>query len=651
MSRAPVRRSHMISPFGPGALLVAPDGTSMLAAGLDHWFDQADELDSRSVDDTEFRIEEWRLQRRLGTDHFRLPPDYRRPRRGQEVPNTGLSMPFLRFPKWHFCPRCKVLEDVPLTAVGRQRCRRCSAEGKTRFLAQVPFVAMCDDGHLQDFPWREWVHRTATPPCSGDLKLFSTGGATLSNQRVSCTCGAKRHLGSIVEASPDGQSSFLTQNLEPGVPYRCNGVSPQHGTTAAHRCERPLRGSLRSASNLYFGVVHSAIYLPSTTAATAPGELVSLLLNEPDLITKIVGYHDGGQAITGAKLRAGGYSRMLRRYSDAELEAAAAAALATEIDSREVPDDGGENEVNEEEFRRAEAEVLARAADARELTVTPVDPGDYSGDAASAFSTINLVERLRETRVLAGFNRVFPEHEPDFEKRAAQLWVNRPSRAGSWLPGYCVYGEGLFLTLAEPRVREWETLAGVASRVERLRGFYAVAQAQRSLRNRDLTARFLLVHTLAHVLMNQLTFECGYSSAALKERLYVSGDPGREQASVLIYTAAGDAEGTMGGLVRMGKPGYLEDVLEAALRGAGWCASDPVCMEIGSHSGQGPDSCNLAACHSCGLVPETACEEYNRFLDRAMLVGTLNEPTTPDDADIGFFTRDWTSLLHPSHGR
>jgi hypothetical protein len=102
-------------------------------------------------------------------------------------------------------------------------------------------------------------------------------------------------------------------------------------------------------------------------------------------------------------------------------------------------------------------------------------------------------------------------------------------------------------------------------------------------------------------------------------------------AGVLIYTAAGDAEGTMGGLVRMGKPGYLEPAILAALSSALWCSADPVCMEIGTQSGQGPDSCNLAACHNCCLVPETACEEFNRFLDRAVIVGSLG------NREMGFF--------------
>ena len=47
--------------------------------------------------------------------------------------------------------------------------------------------------------------------------------------------------------------------------------------------------------------------------------------------------------------------------------------------------------------------------------------------------------------------------------------------------------------------------------------------------------------------------------------------------------------------------------------------------------GQGPDSLNLAACHNCALVPETACEEFNRFLDRGIVIRGLG------NTDMGFF--------------
>ena len=141
----------------------------------------------------------------------------------------------------------------------------------------------------------------------------------------------------------------------------------------------------------------------------------------------------------------------------------------------------------------------------------------------------------------------------------------------------------------------------------------------------------MLLHTLGHLLVNELIFTCGYSSASLRERLYVSTDAEREMAGLLIYTAAGDSEGTMGGLVRMARPANLRAVFASAISNARWCSSDPVCMEAGE-KGQGPDSCNLAACHGCALLPETSCEEFNRFLDRGLVIGTFDDPT------LGYFS-------------
>lgn len=172
----------------------------------------------------------------------------------------------------------------------------------------------------------------------------------------------------------------------------------------------------------------------------------------------------------------------------------------------------------------------------------------------------------------------------------------------------------------------------MAALVTNLRNRYAIVQQQRRLSSIDIEPRFIMMHTFAHLLINRLTFECGYGSASLRERLYVSSNPAAPMSGILIYTAAGDSEGTMGGLVRMGKAGYLEPVIQKAIRDAEWCSTDPVCMEIGLHQGQGPDSCNGAACHNCALIPETSCEHFNRFLDRTLIVGSRDRP------NLGFFS-------------
>jgi hypothetical protein len=122
--------------------------------------------------------------------------------------------------------------------------------------------------------------------------------------------------------------------------------------------------------------------------------------------------------------------------------------------------------------------------------------------------------------------------------------------------------------------------------------------------------------------MRQLAFSCGYSAASLRERVYASAGPSPE-AGLLIYTAAGDSEGTLGGLVRQGQAPRLARTLLTSLECAAWCSSDPLCRES---PGQGLGSMNLAACHGCSLVAETSCERGNLLLDRVMIVGDEKTP-------------------------
>jgi hypothetical protein len=628
MSSGPVRRGHLIAPFGVGSMITVPNGTSMLAAGLDHWYEQeGGEDDSRSVDLSEFLVEEWRLERLLHVNHFREPPDYRIPERGQRIPNLNLTVPFLRFPLWHFCWRCHRLTELELVTKGRRKCPYCHRERKTAYLAQVPFVAMCEDGHLQDFPWREWVHQSAQPACDRPLKLRSTGGATLANQVVECQCGVPaRTLGGIVEASPDG-TTYLSNSLEPGSQYLCRGTAPQHGSTDPAGCSRALRGSLRSASNVYFGRVASAIYLPRTTGKVT--EELRSVLEMPPLSTLIHMSIQLGQVASPSMLR-DARRELLESYSDAEL------AEAVQLMANELPEQAEDTTLTPDEpaemlFRRQEHEALRQPHREEQLSVSPGKLADYDERFRPFIDRIILVDRLRETRVLTGFNRIYPEQPLTDQARLGQLWKRTPEWRDRWLPAYKVFGEGIFIEFSSARVLQWSEGTDVRHRAATVERRYGAARSGRHLRARNITPTFLLVHTFAHLLMNELTFECGYSSAALRERLYVSESAEGPMAGVLIYTAAGDAEGTMGGLVRMGKPGYLEPVMLAALRSALWCSADPVCMEIGTQSGQGPDSCNLAACHNCCLVPETACEEFNRFLDRGVVVGSLGS------RGLGFF--------------
>ncbi len=641
MRKRSIRRSQLIAPFGPGAMVVMRDGTSLIAAGLDHWY-KPEEAGQGEYDPTEFFIGEWRLERELGVQYFGLPPDYRVRRwdAGARVaPNTQLTIPFLRFPQWHVCPRCQRLERTSLVTRELPRCLACAERPERRWktgpaMVQVRFIALCDRGHIQDFPWREWVHAAVRPTCERPMRLVSTGGASLAAIRIECDCGKKRTLEQITEADPPGNgmasngspqspSSYLTRNLEPGAEYLCEGLCTWLGEGATRNCDRPLRGSLRGATNVYYGVIRSAIYLPRG-GSDVPSGLMDLLENPP--ISGLISLLENlGQPPEPAVLR-GQHGPLLRTFTDSEIRLA--------LQRLKDPPSGGDilvgiHDDQETAFRRAEHAILRTTRDEEQLLTVPQVIEDYSRHLSSVFARITLVPKLRETRAFAGFTRVFPENVQTLEERKAMLWRTEP--AAQWLPAYIVFGEGIYLELDEGLLQQWEARLDVIARVGALANHFRSVHQRRHLRARHISARLVLLHTLSHLLMNQLTFECGYSSASLRERLYVSSDRTAPMAGLLIYTAAGDAEGTMGGLVRMGKPGNLEPVIERSIQNAGWCSADPVCMELGELGGQGPDSCNLAACHNCALAPETSCEEFNRFLDRALVIGTLQRP------DLGFF--------------
>lgn len=293
-------------------------------------------------------------------------------------------------------------------------------------------------------------------------------------------------------------------------------------------------------------------------------------------------------------------------------------------------------------FRRAEFNIIRNEVnDPANVPNLRVIHTEVPSSLSSWFSRVNLVERLKETRAFYGFDRLEQSDGPLSEMPESamrQLFRDPPTLPQErWLPAVEVFGEGIYVELHEQRLTDWqnEHADWIAGRIND--GFLTrLADVSQTLPplgapNRSWASRYLLVHSLAHILINQLVFECGYSTASLRERLYISADTRSPMAAFLIYTAAGDSEGTLGGLVRLGRPERLGPVVHRALNRAFWCSADPVCSE--QLGGQGSMLANLAACHACILLPETSCETINQGLDRAMVVGT------PENRQPGFLAR------------
>jgi hypothetical protein len=428
----------------------------------------------------------------------------------------------------------------------------------------------------------------------------------------------KRNLMGITSARPDG-TTHLSRSLSPDEqPFLCRGLKPWLGEGAAEACSVQLRGSLRGAGNVYFPVVKSALFLPRTSPRVS--ERLLALLDEPaySSVIRVMGDETQPRHLRQKS------PEPLAEFGDEEVSI----AITEILDGREEATAPGRLEADptteEVNVRRAEYEVLKTRRADDDLVVRPMKPADYLAPVKDVCSHLSLVVKLRETRAFAGFARVFPNDSIRVADRTQMLWRHAPPPPQSWLPAHVVHGEGVLMSFREDRLSEWENRPAVRARLQPLLTQLRSLETSRRFVHRDVSPRLVMLHTVAHMLLSRLTFECGYSSASLRERLFVSDRPEAPMAGFLIYTAAGDSDGTMGGLVRMGQPGSLEPVLTRALEVARWCSSDPVCMESRA---QGPLSLNLAACHSCALVPETACEEMNRFLDRALVVGTLANPS------------------------
>lgn len=713
----PVRRSQAISPFGIGAMVDFPGPISLIHAGLDAW-----PFDPLNPDHREFIEEETRLAKRLGVEYFVQPPDYRRNEyrntdRGTDATrlNLNLKLPFLRFPLWHVCPRCGKMFASKYHHTSAPKCTGPIGTGKDagkshpeRLTVQVRFVAACKHGHLQDFPWLEWVFKTNNPDWDINdprcwLRMTSKGSASLAGVEISAErlfgdnkieVVTKRSLAGAFEgdSASDGPSAFTKMKLF------CSGHNPvlaigKNSSSDKLVCGENLYPLLRGASNLYFPNVVSSIYIPDVDDRNLT-EAMLALLEDRDMKESLIQaalVSDNGLVsekaarnllrrwhpelegdINPAELAKAANLHVIKRIildnkkisryliekvnispkqtlsADILEKAISNAGLDWEIDVNYLLPiitaelfDGAENSKEgstddadpniDIEYRHQEYEIFCRDVNEgypkTNLLIKSSKISEYGSQVNHYFQRISLLEKLRETRAFVGFSRIFPESGLSAEAQRKLF----SSKHLDWLPAIIVRGEGIFLKFDDSKINKWLEKHGAfhQKRIAEIITRFDDLRSKRHQDQKEITPKFMMIHSFAHLLINQLIYDCGYGSASLRERIYVSDDSKFKMSGVLIYTAAGDSEGTMGGLVSMGKPKNLEQTIARAIEKASWCSSDPVCIES---TGQGPDNCNLAACHSCALLPETSCEEQNRLLDRGVLIGTLENPKS------GFFS-------------
>ena len=423
------------------------------------------------------------------------------------------------------------------------------------------------------------MHRGAA--ClNAELEISSTGrSTTLASITVKCRkCDRRESLERVFDP---GELAALP----------CPGHRPWLKDSV--QCGKRLTALQRGASNVYFAATESAVSIPPFSSATAK------------LIDK--------------------YWASLSLFDDPEDNR----SLLQNISKREKKtfDDLWSAYLTRKNYgatgptpdiRLDEYQVLSEPPPMSHLDDFAAEPVAISPGHAWLHRVV-LVHRLRVVTALNQFSRL---------QSTAATPAQLSTTTQDWRPAMEVHGEGIFLRPTSKALSDWKTAAGGAltGRVEKLerRRQNLIARGFRTY-DTPITAELLLLHTLSHLLMRALILDCGYSSAALREMLYVRPETSDSAAmhGFMIYTAAADSEGSLGGLVRQGQPDRLGLLLDNAIETARWCSNDPLCLESES---QGMNSLNMASCHSCSLVPETACEMFNGFLDRGVIVGTEREP-------------------------
>jgi hypothetical protein len=593
-----IRQSQIVTTFGPGAMVDLPDH-AVIIGGLDQWTGWRD----HPIHEERLAAKVSRLLGLPTVEFYAPPPDPDDPL----APRTGITA--WLFPEW-FIAQYEIknsdtgVRSRPLVPRADLEKRQYVLNHKKYKVVPVRFVQACTRGHVSDIDWRLFVHGPDDKCLRQPLWMDERGtSGDLTSIAIRCECGKTRDL-SVATRFQDVPLGF------------CKGQRPWLGSHARENCggtgpAQPSRLLVRSASNAYFAQTMSVISIPE--AGSAIRAAVDALW------TEFLQYSESKADVTRERKKQR-VSATLEGFSDAD--------VWREIQRRKGGETGetrGIREVELETLLSAEQEVGDDRPGgiyyARSINIGKMKPG-----LASRIDRVVKVHRLREVTAQVGFTR-FEAAVSDVNGEL-QLDVERAAlaRETSWVPAVENRGEGIFIAFSRTAIQEWLERRSVTARGTQLfAGFTAWKKTHTGTKTVFPGLPYVMLHSLSHLLITAVALDCGYAASSIRERIYV-GDAG---SGILLYTASPDAEGTLGGLVEAAD--RIGDYLRQALDLGRLCANDPICAHHQPDNQEEERFLLGAACHGCLLLSESSCEKRNDFLDRALVIPTV------DDGEAAFF--------------
>ncbi len=595
-----LRQSQLITTFGPGSMVDLPNH-SVLVGGLETWVGDRDRI-------YEARLEGW-LQEKLKAPGLKLyapPVDASDP----NSPQTGISV--FQFPAWFLgqvdetwtAPDGRIYRTRPLIPYDRLvKGGYLTHDRKVRPVVPVRFVQACVRGHINDIDWYAFVRQDFDTDRTGEL-WFDEGGAGNDFAEIFVRCvktGMRRPLSDA--SVPDSK-----------VLGKCSGRKPWLGPRIWESCNKFNRLLTRSASNAYFSQTMGVIAIP-----------------EGDLALK-----DAVDRVWEDYLQYCEDERDVRKERKKEKVAAALegfsnAAVWLEVERRLQGVEPPEKGIKEAELDTllAQKDTLGEDKPEGDFYARTHPVGLLPPAASGKVNRLVLVHRLREVVAQVGFTRFEAnfsdiDGELDLDIELAPL-----SRELHWLPAYQNRGEGIFLSFCPDEIAKWLQRDGVKRRAQLLQAGFEEWRKRKDSNASFSGLPYIMLQSLAHLMITTLSLDCGYSASSIRERIYA----GENGYGILLYTGSSGAEGTLGGLVDMGKNigRHLGRALELGLL----CSNDPVCAQHDPSDPLAERYLHGAACHGCLLIAETCCERRNELLDRALVVPTVATPDAAFFMEIG----------------
>jgi hypothetical protein len=490
-----------------------------------------------------------------------------------------------------------------------QKNRYYGPDKKPHPVVPVRFVRACIHGHIGDIEWHRFVHEKGDD-CRRQLWIDERGtSGDLADVFIRCDCGKSKPLTAALASH---------ENVFPLM--ACDGSRPWLGPNAHEVCggedgkPQPNRLLVRAASNAYFTQLLSVIHIPEGDA--------ELKQRVDDVWTDYLMYVEDKADIAKERKKAK-VAAALEGHSDEVVWA--------EVQRRKSGMAPPDKSIKEAEIETLLQQKPSIGEDKPEGDFFATSlPLPKNGSALmSKVERVVLVHRLREVVAQIGFTR-FEAAMPDIDGELA-LDVRRAplSREANWVPAVENRGEGFLVAFKEDSLSAWVDRPKVQERLKVLRaGFDAWCRLHPKAKAKFPGPRYVLLHSLSHLLITAVSLSAGYAASSIRERVYVTA----AGSGILLFTGTPDAEGTLGGLVEVGRS--VEEHLRSALEIGMLCANDPVCAQHRSDDRYEERFLHGAACHGCVLIAEPSCERRNEMLDRALVVPTV------EDLGAEFFGED-----------